>query len=119
MKIRSANLTDMMEHTLLLPGQAVGAEGRLGQPGPRRARGRAPGQQAAPCTAVTAPEPEEPVVRQGGAGGTCRGNTELVGLTILRGPQNTSHCQIPIPAPGTTEPERSYRNESELPEENL
>lgn len=119
MKIRSANLTDMMEHTLLLPGQAVGAEGRLGQPGPRRARGRAPGQQAAPCTAVTAPEPEEPVVRQGRAGGTCRGNTEQVGWTILPGPQNTSHHQIPIPEPRTTETERSYRNESELLEENL
>ena len=92
MKIRSANLTDIMKHTLLLPGQAVGVEGRLRQPGPCRARGRAPGQQAAPCAAVTAPEPEKPVVRQGGAGGTCRGNTERLGWTILRGPQNTSHC---------------------------
>ena len=81
MKIKSANITNMIKHTLFLTGGAVCDNGGVGHLGPGGARGRVPGQWAAPRAAVAAPEPQEPVIRQGGAGGTCGGSTESNGWT--------------------------------------
>lgn len=77
--------------------------------GQGRAGDRAPGQQAAPRAAIIAPKPEEPVVRQGGAGGTCRGarRGQAGPGSLPPGPQD---ARLPPPEPGTTEPEQNPGN---------
>lgn len=79
MKIKSANLTNVIKHTLFLPGEAVCENGRVGHLGPGGAGGRAPRHQASPHAAIIAPEPQEPVIRQGRASGTCGGSRQRHG----------------------------------------
>ena len=110
MKVRSASLTNVIERTLFLAGEALGAEGRPRQLGPGRAGGGAPGQQAAPRATITAPEPEEPVIGQGGAGGTCRRSTERAGWTQLHPSGPPGRLSQPESHPRA----RSYRTRVEL-----
>lgn len=114
MKVSSASLTNVTERTLSLAGEALGAGGRPRQLGPGRAGGGAPGQQAAPHATITAPKPEEPVIGQGGTGGTCR-STERAGWTQL-------HPSGPPRAPltaGFPSPSPELQNQSRITETRL
>lgn len=99
----------MIERTLFLAGEALGAGGRPRQLGTGRAGGGAPGQQAAPHATITAPKPEEPVIGQGGTGGTCR-STERAGWTRLHPSGPPGHLSRPDSHPRA----RSYRTRVEL-----
>lgn len=111
-KIRreSAHLTNMIKRTLFLAGEAACENERVGHRGLGGAGGRAPGRQASPRAPGVAPEPQEPVVGQGGAGGACGGSTGGGEAHLLqhRGSPQSSAGPGSTPEPWNCRPEQNH-----------